>query len=81
MKSLICHIVTYTGIILGIYVGGWQMFIKPILDAAKSFDAGTLTATMVAWTVIKCIFASGIGWGIAIIFATIASIIYDSKRW
>ena len=45
-------------IIVGIYYGVWVMFIQAILSACAAFDAGTLTATTVGLTLIKCIFAS-----------------------
>lgn len=48
-------------VLLGIYFGGWIMFIQPILEACKAFDTGTLTAVMVGTTIIKCIFASTVG--------------------
>ena len=49
------------GIVGGLYVGGWLMFIKPIIEACKAFDAGTLTGMIVGVTVLKCIFASFVG--------------------
>lgn len=48
-----------------LYVGGWLMFIQPIMEACQHFDAGTLTGVMVGTTVLKCVFASTVG---AIIF-------------
>ena len=33
------------------------MLIKPILAACAAFDAGTLTATIIGITIIKCLFA------------------------
>ena len=59
-------------IIGGLYVGGWVMFIQPILEACKHFDAGTLTGLIVGTTVLKCIFASGVG-GVIIYIGTIVS--------
>ena len=58
MKKLLGVLFIAGGIIGGLYVGGWIMFIQPIIAACKSFDAGTLTGTIVGWTVVKCIFAS-----------------------
>lgn len=42
-------------IIAGIYFGLWVMFIQPIIGACASFDAGTLSATMIAITILKCL--------------------------
>lgn len=51
-------IIIIVGIVAAIYYGVWVMFIQAILSACAAFDAGTLTATTVGLTVIKCIFAS-----------------------
>lgn len=48
-------------ILAGLYVGGWLMFVQPILEACQHFDAGTLTGTIVGITVLKCVFASTVG--------------------
>lgn len=37
------------------------MFIKPIIEACKAFDTGTLTAMIVGVTVLKCIFVNFVG--------------------
>lgn len=46
------------GFIFAGYVGIWEMFIGPIIDACKAFDEGTLTALIIGKTIIKCCFAS-----------------------
>lgn len=61
MRKILGVIIAIAGIGLGLYVGGWLMFIKPIIACCMAFDAGVLTGTIVGWTVIKCIFASFIG--------------------
>lgn len=63
------------GIIAGLYVGGWLMFIQPILEACKHFDAGTLTGLMVGTTVLKCVFASAVGSIIAYVSLLIAALV------
>lgn len=75
MKNIISIIIAIIGIALGIYVGGWLMFIKPIIACCTALDAGTLTAAMVGWTIVKCIFASAVGTIIAYIGIVIASLI------
>ena len=62
MITIIGFIFIITGAIGGLYVGGWLMFIEPILEACKAFDAGTLTGLVVGITVLKCFFASTVGW-------------------
>ena len=61
MKKIIGVLLIIAGIVGGLYVGGWLMFIKPIIEACKAFDAGTLTGMTVGVTVLKCIFASFVG--------------------
>lgn len=38
MKHIIAFVVAAVGILCGIYVGGWLMFIQPIIAAASAFD-------------------------------------------
>ena len=59
----------------GLYVGGWVMFIQPIIEACKHFDAGTLTGLIVGTTVLKCIFASAVGCIIVYVGSVIAALI------
>lgn len=58
IKLVIGGIIIVGSIAAAAYVGIWEMFIGPIIDACKAFDAGTLTALMVGKTIIKCFFAS-----------------------
>lgn len=51
------------------------MFVKPIIACCTALDAGTLTAAMVGWTVVKCVFASAVGSIIAYIGIVIAQLI------
>lgn len=60
-KNIIGIILIVVGIVGGLYVGGWLMFIQPIIEACEHFDAGTLTGAIVGTTVLKCIFASTVG--------------------
>ena len=75
-KVIIGWIVLIGSIVLGLYVGGWVMFIQPIIEACKAFDAGTLTGLIVGTTVIKCIFASTIGGLIIWIGSAIATFLF-----
>ena len=49
------------GALGGVYVGGYCMFIKPIIEACLAFNAGTLTGLMLGITALKCAFATTIG--------------------
>ena len=61
MRNLIRCLILTGGILLALYVSIWGMFISPIIEACKSFDAGTLTGTMVGFTVLKCAFSGMVG--------------------
>ena len=66
MKKLIGVVIIIASIVGAIYLGGWILFIKPILDACSAFDAGTLTSTVIVITILKCLFASAV----AVVIAT-----------
>lgn len=72
-------IIFAAGIIAGLYVGGWLMFIQPIMDACKHFDAGTLTGVIIGTTVLKCIFATSVSgiiiWIGSLIAALVAAVV------
>ena len=61
VKNIIGIIIMVLSIMGGLYVGGWLLFVQPIIEAFKMFDAGTLTALIVGTTVIKCVFAGTVG--------------------
>lgn len=61
MKKVLGILLILVGILGGLYVGGWLMFIQPIVDCCKAFDLHTLTGLMVGTTVLKCLFASVVG--------------------
>lgn len=76
MKYIISWIVLIGSVVCGVYVGGWLMFIQPIIEACKAFDAGTLTGLIVGTTVLKCIFASTVGALIVWIGSSIATALF-----
>lgn len=67
VKAIMAIMVFIAGAILATYFGLYVMFIKAIIAACAAFDAGTLTATVVGWTIIKCLLASTVA---GIILAT-----------
>jgi len=75
VRNVIGVLILLAGIIGGLYVGGWVLFIKPIIDACKAFDAGTLTALTVGITIIKCVFASAVGSVIAYLGVIIGKVV------
>ena len=75
MKKLIGVMIIIASIAGGVYLGGWILFIRPILDACAAFDTGTLTSTVIVITILKCIIASTVGGVIAYIGVAIGSFI------
>lgn len=77
IKGIIGCIIFLGSIVGALYVGGWLMFIQPIIEACKAFDAGTLTGLTVGVTVLKCLFASTIGTIIIYVGSAISMKILD----
>ncbi len=75
MRGIIAIIIWVIGAILGLYVGGWLMFVKPIIACCAAFDAGTLTGLMVGTSILKCIFGSTVGGIIFLICHVISMLI------
>lgn len=73
--NIVSLIIFVGGIAAAIYVGGWSMFIQPIIEACKHFDAGTLTGVVIGTTVLKCIFASAVSSIIIYVSAFVASVL------
>ncbi len=58
VRTVLGVLIMVVGFAIAGYMGIWEMFIGPIIDACKHFDAGTLTGLIVGKTIIKCVFAS-----------------------
>lgn len=74
MKNVVSWIIVIIGVLAGLYVGVWTLFIQSIIMACKAFDAGTLTAVMIGITVLKCLFAGAVCWLIIWISCVIAGL-------
>lgn len=77
MRNVLAVLIFIAGVLLACYVGGWVLFIKPILAACAAFDSGTLTATVLGVTVIKCLLASVVSSLIITVASVIAKISAD----
>jgi len=75
MKKLLGVLLIIAGIGGGLYVGGWLMFVQPIISACNALDAGVLTATIVGWTIMKCVLASIVGGIIAWVGCTVGGVL------
>lgn len=77
MRTVLAILIFIAGVVLACYVGGWVLFIKPILAACAAFDSGTLTATVIGVTVIKCLLSSAVSGVIITAASAIAKILAD----
>ena len=57
MRNAICIIIFIASCLLGLYVGGWLLFFKPISDAITAYNTGVLTVITIILTIVKCIIA------------------------
>lgn len=77
-KGLWSILIFIIGLVLAAYVGGWLLFIKPIISCCIAFDAGTLTALIVGISVIKILCASVVAGVIIWVSGLISTIITAS---
>jgi hypothetical protein len=61
MKSLIGYTLIFSGIILGIYVGFWVMFVGGIMDLIETVRAETLIKMDVFIGIMKMVLAGMVG--------------------
>ncbi len=62
MKTVIGLVLMIVGVVLGIYLGIWVMFIGGIIQIAKSIQPEVI-AMGIAWGIIRIFLASFVGWG------------------
>lgn len=65
MRRLGGMLLIVAGLLGGLYVGGGLLVLHPSLEAYTAFGAGTLTAALVAVTVLKILFGCAVGCMIA----------------
>ncbi len=61
IKSTISKIMTVAifiaGVVLSVYIGIYQLFIRAVLNVCAAYDGGALTATLIGISIIKIVFA------------------------
>lgn len=75
MRQILALMVFVLGVILAAYTGGWVLFIKPIIEACKALDSGSLTGLTAGITVIKCVLAGTVAGLIIWLTSLIAGVI------
>lgn len=48
-------------VLLWVYVGGWLLFVKPMMVMCAAYYTGFLTGDIVACTIFKCVISGMIG--------------------
>ena len=81
VKNIIGNLIIAVGVVGGLYVGGWLMFIQPIIEACNAFDTGTLTGLIIGVTILKCIFAMPVSSIIACIGVFVGSVLKLYKSY
>lgn len=61
LKILLGLLFIIAGVVGGIYLGFWVMFVGGILEIARAIDLHTVTAMLIAINIIKIFFAFVVG--------------------
>ncbi len=77
-RKIIGNLIMLLGTAAGLYVGLWIMLIRPIIETAAAFDNGTITAMMIAGTILQVLLSAGTGSAIAGIGIIAGAAV---KRW
>lgn len=77
IKNIIGYLLMVFGTLCGLYVSIWTMFISPIIECCKAFDAGTLTGLIIGSTILKCVFSGTIGYVIIYVGCKIGTGLVD----
>lgn len=76
IKKYLYYFIVTVGVIIGAYVAGWLMIIKPILLCCTAYDSGLLTGYMIGITILKFIFSFSVFLLIIYLSLSIYSLIY-----
>ena len=76
-KKALAVFFSILGSVLGLYIGGYWLFARPVYWLVTGFSAGTLTSRTLLICIIKIFIASTVGGGIWCICDIIAGIFRD----
>lgn len=62
MKVILGFLLILAGIVLGLYVGVWLMFVGGIIAIVDAVQADPVSGSAVAWGIVRIIFASFVGY-------------------
>jgi hypothetical protein len=78
MQAIIGLILVVLGIVLGLYFGGWVLFIGGILQFFSSLIPLNLIG--IAWGLIKFLLSGLVGWGIFVFCMFIGACLIDTSK-
>jgi uncharacterized membrane protein len=58
MKALMGIVLVLAGIVLGVYVGVWVMFVGGIVAVVEAIKADPVNSLGIAWGIVRIVFAS-----------------------
>ena len=76
IKKYLYYFILTIGVIIGTYVAGWLMIVKPILLCCAAYSSGLLTGYMISITILKFIFSFSVFLLIIYLSLSIYSLIY-----
>lgn len=79
-KRVLATLFSILGTVLGLYVGGYWLFARPVYYLVTGFKAGTLTSHMLILSIVEIFIASTIGGGIWCVCDILASYFRDEPR-
>jgi hypothetical protein len=79
-KRALAVLFSILGTVLGLYIGGYCLFVRPVYWLVTGFKGGTLTAGILIINVIKIFIASTVGGAIWCLCDIIASFFRDEPR-
>ncbi len=79
-KKALAAAFSILGTVLGLYIGGYWLFARPVYWLVTGFTGGTLTASILIINIFKIFIASTVGGGIWCVCDIIASFFRDDPR-
>lgn len=68
------------GVVLGLYVGLYLMFIGGIVQIVGAFGKDPISGWDIAWGIVRVIFSGAVGEGCALFVAILGAAMCDSSR-
>lgn len=77
VKKIVGWLIILGSCLVGIYVGGWLLMLKPIYDLRIAASHENVTSMQIVITFIKCIFSLSVTWILAYTGSAIGAVIKE----